>query len=183
VANIQQQGENALQHGDASSFHALPCPLCQPQDFWRAFFTKRGYGGTEALVWSENWYYASSTNGRMVNVMFRVRNTTPNAINWTMRFWYTSYVGWAEQASLTLNGASTWNANNNCDGPPGCGIAAITNTIPASRISTIMVIASSGVPSTNVRTVYLHFVQNSMALPSGLEYVDDLETTQGDWTS
>jgi hypothetical protein len=146
-------------------------------------FTKRGYGGSEALVWSEAWYYYSSTNGRMVGSLFRIRNTAPNVINWTLRFWYTSYTSWSEQASLTINGAGTWNSNNNCDGPPGCGVAAVTVSVPANRISTIIVMSSSGIPSTNMRTSYQHFVQNSMTLPAGLEYVDDLDTTTGDWTS
>jgi hypothetical protein len=38
-------------------------------------FTKRGFGGSNALVWCEDWLYTSSTNGRVATVIFRIRNT------------------------------------------------------------------------------------------------------------
>jgi hypothetical protein len=63
------------------------------QNVWRESFTKRGFGGPNALVWCENWYFTSSTNSKHVMLLFRIRNTTPSAITWRLTFDFTSSVG------------------------------------------------------------------------------------------
>ena len=45
-----------------------------------------------------------------------------------------------------------------------------------------MYFSPSGYPS-NTRSNVLAFYSGSLTLPAGLEYVDDLQTAQGDWSS
>ena len=75
---------------------------------------KRGYGGKNAVIYSEEWYYYSSTNSRHVVAMFRISNPTSAAITWVPYFYYTCYGGWSNTASVTLNGANTWSTTGTC---------------------------------------------------------------------
>ncbi len=85
--------------------HSLPFVHTPLQDQWRSFFTRRGYGGSNALVWANEWMAYSSTNSQLVHVLFRIRNSNPTtAISWTPFFWYTSYSGWSEAAQVIVNG-------------------------------------------------------------------------------
>jgi hypothetical protein len=75
------------------------------QDQWRSFFSHRGYGGTNALVWSNEWMMTSSTTGQLAHVLFRIRNNNPTtSISWTLFFYYTSYSGWGEFSQIIVNG-------------------------------------------------------------------------------
>jgi hypothetical protein len=73
-----------------------------------------------------------------------------------------------------MNGVNQWSTSCSCY--PNSG-ASVTMTVPASRISTFMFnMASSQVSSG--RGLTLTFYSNSLQLPTGLEYVDDLGVTQ-----
>lgn len=158
------------------------------KDYWRNFFTKRGYGGFSALVWSEEWYQHSSTNGRVVGLLFRIRNITPNTtITWNLSFQFSSNIGYDEVASLGVNGNQLWSsatlaAQQYC--APQCKqVQPIP--IPPNRVSSVMLMVPSGSLQAccNSRSLFLAFVDDSLRLPTGLQYVDDLFTTSGGFES
>jgi hypothetical protein len=148
------------------------------KETWRTFFNKKGYAGKNAMVWADEWYSYSSTNGKMVFVMFRIKNTTQNDINWTPYFWYSSYVDWCEVASVTINGNGNWASNNNCGG--SCNVS-VTLSVPKNRTSTVIVSSASSPVGGATRGVQLAFYNNSLALPAGLVFIDDLDTAAGGW--
>jgi hypothetical protein len=58
---------------------------------WRAFFTKRGYGGFNALIFADE-YYPQDTgrmtiNSRIGVAIFRIRNTASTNVTWPVTFW------------------------------------------------------------------------------------------------
>jgi hypothetical protein len=59
--------------------------------------------------------------------------------------------------------------------------------IPPGRVSTVIAVSTTG-PALNIlsgaqlRQSILAFTNNSLALPAGLEFVDDLETATGDYS-
>ncbi|MBI3184294.1 MAG: hypothetical protein HYZ28_19345, partial [Myxococcales bacterium] len=144
----------------------------------RSFFNKKLYPGPNALVHMETYAeYGSSTNGKHVAALMRIRNTTGGAISWTPCFYYTSYGSWNEWASLSLNGGGNWDTGggNNWSANGVCP----TLSIPASRTSSVVVVVGSfyqGSWNTYWRSVGLAFYNNSLNLPAGLEWADDLDT-------
>jgi hypothetical protein len=81
-------------------------------------------------------------------------------------------------ASAALNGVSVWSSG-------GCSSTvqvSQTLSIPANRTSTVVFVSSSAPPAGSARSVFLAFVNNSLDLPAGLEFVDDLETASGDYS-
>jgi hypothetical protein len=114
-------------------------------------------------------------------VLFRVRNTMTTAIYWVPRFHYTAN-GWSsERASIALNGSELWS------GEGGAGtVASYANLeIQPNRTSTVIFVAQGSQPFVasghNWRALALAFVNNALALPAGLEFVDDLDTATGGW--
>jgi hypothetical protein len=159
--------------------------LSSDKEVLRTLFTRKGYAGKNANVVSEVYIQYSSTNGKVALVLFRIKNNTPNAITWTPNFHYTCYSGWSERASVALNGVTTWNS-----GATNAGVNNFTNialSIPPERTSTIIFVSTSssttGSIGSNltVRGLILAFGNNSLELPAGLEYVDDLDTASGGW--
>jgi hypothetical protein len=110
----------------------------------------------------------------------RIANANATDTSWTVTFNYTAYAGWSEIASASLDGSNTWTS-----GAANAGSQTsqtLTLTIPAGRTSTFIVISASDPPSTT-RTNYLAFTNNSLALPAGLTFVDDLDVVNGNiWT-
>jgi hypothetical protein len=163
---------------------ATAAQLSPDKDLQRSFLTRKGYFGSNALVYaSANELYFSSTSGKVVVALFRIRNTTASPISWTPYFYFSSYGGWSELASVALNGANVWvNSGNNF--PTGAS-AAVTMGIPANRVSTVVFVSTTGPAAVQVasnlflRSVILGFFNNSLNLPAGLEYVDDLDTATG----
>jgi hypothetical protein len=150
----------------------------------RTLFTKRGYGGSNAVVTAEEWQSSGNTNSRHAVVLFRVRNNTLNPIVWDVDFYATAYSLWGERASVTVNGGSTIGVDAYDD---VCGIncnPSFVHTasleIPQDRTSTVIFAAGSYVPVVT-RSLYLAFTSDSLALPQGLEFVDDLDTATGGW--
>ena len=149
------------------------------KNYWRTVLVNKENIYPTMTVMSEAWYDPSSTNGKVLVVLFRIKNTTGSAINWSPAFWHTNYGGWGECSSVTLNGASTWDNCGtcyawNCQSQP-------TLSIPANRISSAMFVIMSG-PSSGNRSQLLTFYSDTLKLPTGLQYVDDLDTASGDWS-
>ncbi len=132
-----------------------------------------------ANVCSETWDNYSSSTGRVCGAVFRVNNPTNADITWPISFYYTAYSGWGEQASVSINGANNWQSNN--DSWPNAA-ATVNVAVPKGRISTVIVISPSSPQFGNSqRNNFLAFYSNSLKLPAGLSYVDDLESATGAW--
>lgn len=142
----------------------------------RTLFTQKGYAKSNAMVYSDTWYNYSSTNGKMVAVLFRIRNTTGSNITWTPNYWVTGAANWGEIPSASINGSSlfAYNLNGQTNG-------SINITIPPNRTSTVIFVSASSYPGGYLRTCLLAFYNNSLALPQGLQFIDDLDTATGGW--
>jgi subtilisin-like proprotein convertase family protein len=144
-------------------------------EMMRTLFNKKLWFGNNAMVASNVWYNYSSTNSWHTGVLFRIKNTTASAITWTPYFYATGRTDWGEYASVSLNGANNWQSPGNHGSN---STYAVGLSIPAGRTSTVIVIAGSDVDS-GYRTNSLAFYNNSLVLPNGLQYVDDLDTVTG----
>lgn len=140
----------------------------------RSLFTRKGYGGKNALVYANQWKSYSSTNGKVALVMFRIKNTTGSTINWNTHGYQTSYGGWGEKASVALNQTNIWDSGNTDRGASD-HISHVL-PIPANAISTAIFISTSSSQSGDTRACFLAFDQDCLDLPAGLEFVDDLDT-------
>jgi len=143
----------------------------------RTLFNRKLYPGANAMIAADVWMSYSSTNSRHTGVLMRIANANAIDTSWSVTFYYTSYGAWGEYASASLNGASTWTS-------AGANAGAQTSqtlnlTIPAGRTSTLIVVSASDAPSGPSRTNYLAFTGNSLTLPAGLTFVDDLDVASG----
>jgi len=162
--------------------NARPYQILSSFDYLRDMFPRKGYGGKNAMVVADFWQSYSSTNGKTAFALFRIKNTTGSAINWTVNWYRSAYSGWGSCAGISINGADTWN---------GCSTYYFTSkgnnvlSIPPNQTSTIIFQAGSGPQGGTTyeyaRPLILGFVDNCLVLPAGLEYVDDLDTVQGNW--
>jgi hypothetical protein len=137
----------------------------------RAFFTRKGYAGANAMIAADEWLSYSSTNSKHTAVLFRVKNTTGGDIVWNLSFWYTSYPSWGEPASVALNGTDIWVS-------PSSALlsTSVALTIPGNLTSTVIVVSGSTSQSAGMtRANLLAFFDDCLELPAGLEYVDDLD--------
>lgn len=144
----------------------------------RTLFNQRGVGQPNTLIAADEWISYSSTNSRHVAALFRVKNITVDAIMWPVSVRMTAYSGWGERASVALNGVNVFNSGTTNGAGP---VNNFSMTIPANRTSTVIFVSGSGQPSGSSRSVMLAFVNNSLALPAGLEFIDDLDTATGGW--
>ncbi len=161
--------------------------LSSTSDVLRAFFVRRGPdlgSAKNANVYSDEYRTWSSTNSRHVAVLFRVRNSTAKNLTWKVYWYRTAYGGWGERASIAVNGANTWDS-----GGSGYGANSGSShnlTIPANRTSTVIFVAGSSpyhhqTSQSYARSCFLAFYNNSLSLPSGLSFVDDLATKPNGW--
>jgi len=134
------------------------------------------YGGWNTNVYSNEWRSTSSTNGQVVGALFRIFNTLGSQVSWTAYWYYTSYGGWAEYASVAHNGGDYWTTSASC----GVCTVGVTLPFPANRVSTAIFISTSSQASTT-RSTSIIFYSNCLNLPSGLEFRDDLSTAIGGW--
>eukprot|EP00056_Hartaetosiga_gracilis_P013786 m.231558 g.231558 ORF g.231558 m.231558 type:complete len:416 (-) comp13899_c1_seq16:1198-2445(-) len=139
-------------------------------EYMRAFFNKKVYCGWNCAVHNEEWYSYSSSNSMHGGVFMRIRNTSPNDIAWPISFLYSSYSGWGEYASVSVNGNNQWNTGSNCH---SCNVKLDLN-LPKKSTSSVVVISGSSAES-GTRTMHLSFIDNCLQLPDGLEWVDDLD--------
>jgi hypothetical protein len=148
--------------------------ISQDHDVQRALFTQRATFGPNVLVLSDSYVAYSSTNGKVVVCLFRVKNTTQSELVWTPTFNYTAYLPWSETASCAVNGTLVWSSGST-------GQVTVPLPIPANSTSSVIFVATSGNPINTgsalfVRSTQLGFVNNCLNLPEGLEFVDDFDT-------
>ena len=162
---------------------ALAASVAADKDVQRSLLTQKGYPGRNALVLSDTRLQFGSNDGKLVVTLFRVRNTTADPINWQAHFWYSCYRPWGEVASAALNGVNVVVDNAGCS--TSGKLAVVTLPIPPNRTSTVIFVSASGVPTSFannnhwVRPTVAGFIDDSLALPTGLELVDDLDTATG----
>ena len=162
--------------------NAIASQMSADKAVLRTLYTRKGYAGANALVHAETFAFYSTINTRMVTALFRIRNATAAAITWTPVIRVTAYGGYYEQASVALNGASAWTSTGGVFTSNSTPVS-VALAIPANRTSTAIFV-SMGSPQAGpyTRATLLAFVNNSLALPAGLEFVDDLDTATGGWT-
>jgi hypothetical protein len=162
---------------------ALAASVAADKDVQRSLLTQKGYPGRNAMVLSDTRLQFGSNDGKLVVTLFRVRNTTADPINWQAHFWYSCYRPWGEVASAALNGVNVVVDNAGCS--TSGKLAVVTLPIPPNRTSTVIFVSASGVPTSFannnhwVRPTVAGFIDDSLALPTGLELVDDLDTATG----
>lgn len=150
----------------------------------RTLFQRRGseIGSIQnATVYAEEHKTYSSTNSRHAGALFRVKNTTGNDINWSVSWFRTAYAGWGERASIALNGAAFWNSGGSNLGADSS--SSHTFSIPKNRTSTVIFVSASSNPSGEYHATFLAFFNNTLKLPAGLEFVDDLDTKPNGWNN
>lgn len=182
--NLFFAGNDATMFGGVSpqtwaDIDGVASQMSSNKEVLRTMFTHKGYGGTNATVVSEQWLSYSSTNARHAAALFRIRNTTAAPIDWTVKAYHTAYPAWGERASVALNGALIWQSTTTLS---AANLETHVLSIPANRVSTAIFISGSTQPSGASRALYLAFRDGCLALPAGLEYVDDLDTATGGWT-
>jgi len=151
--------------------------LSSDKNVLRRLFINKGYGGKSALVVSDDYYfYPNSTGGRIAVALFRIKNITGSPIDWTVNFKYSSG-NWASTASAACNGVSEFTYSGN----QRAGDTNVVITIPANRTSTVIFQSSGYYSTTYAFWIFMAFGNDSLALPAGLEYVDDFDTATGGW--
>ena len=157
--------------------------MSSSSDTLMAAFNRKGYAKYNSTIYSQIFNQYSSTTGRVSGALFRIKNTTSSNKSWTLHWRYTSYSGWSEVASISLNGANVWNGN--C----GSSVCSRSNamTIPAGRTSTVILISTSNQGYSNtgryIRANVLAVYNNSLKLPDGLEFVDDMDVKPDGWNN
>lgn len=157
--------------------NAIASSLSTNSDVLRSFLTKEGYGGPNANIVSDVDRYWSSTNGKVVVVLFRIRNTTSSNITWRPYWYYSSYGGWNEYASVATRTTSGW--SNQWSTSSSCYDCTTNQSLTMAANTTTMVAfvaTTSPSSSDNLRVLTLGFYNNSLTLPTGLVYLDDFDT-------
>ncbi|MEP5612558.1 MAG: hypothetical protein ABJP45_09930 [Cyclobacteriaceae bacterium] len=156
---------------------AIASDMSADKEVLRTLFQHKGYAKKNAMIINDEHSSFSSTNGKVAMVLMRIQNTTASPILWSPNIMYSAYGNWGERASAALNGISVMNE-------AATGSSVLTDlSIPANRTSTFIVVSTSAPPSVgeNMRLVRLGFISDSLELPAGLEFVDDLDTASGGW--
>jgi Collagen triple helix repeat (20 copies) len=161
--------------------NAVAGSMSSDSEVLRTLFTRKGFGGKNAHIMSEVYTMYSSTNGRVTVALFRIKNSTFSSINWTPYFFYTCYSSWGERASVAMNGVHIWDSGGtNCDVNNNTNV---TLAIPANSTSTVIVTSSSSKAmatyNSQFRANMLIFFNDSLSLPAGLSYADDLDSVTG----
>jgi len=129
-------------------------------------FTHRGYAANNGMILSDVDRTYSSTNGKILVVLFEIENTTDSPIVWSPHWYYSSYPGWGEVAGVAVNGVDVLTLTGYY------GSATADLTIPANGISQVIFTSATCPPSLDVRTNQFGFFNDSLALPDGLRFVD-----------
>ncbi|MGK0154897.1 MAG: hypothetical protein ACI9SE_001852, partial [Neolewinella sp.] len=154
--------------------NGLAAAMSADKEVLRTLFTRRGRAASNSMIFNDDWMSYSSTNGKVVTALFRVTNTTGSDITWSSSFYYSAYAAWGERASVALNGVNQMSAG-------ASGSTTLPLLIPANRTSTVIFVSTSSTPGSNMRNCRLAFFGNSLALPAGLQFIDDLDTATGGW--
>jgi len=160
--------------------------LSSDKEVLRTIFTRKGYGGKNAViineVHSQTVLSIFEYVGGVAIALFRIKNTTNQEIYWSPSFYYSCGTGL--RASVAVNGTSIWDS-----GTPECtGASNITLplSIPGNQVSSAIFVSSTGPaihPGSNIilNGIQLAFFNDSLALPAGLEFVDDIDSATGGW--
>eukprot|EP00039_Didymoeca_costata_P001593 m.53584 g.53584 ORF g.53584 m.53584 type:complete len:411 (+) comp10873_c0_seq2:77-1309(+) len=140
--------------------------------------TASSYG---AQICADNNMMYSSTTGIMCGALFRIKNTKSTAVQWRVNWVFTAYSGWSERASVAMN-----KVNQYSSGCSGSCSTTINLNLPPSKTSTIIFMTSTSGAGWGYAGIYLRasinmIVDDSLKLPDGLEYVDDLDGLTGTW--
>jgi hypothetical protein len=155
-----------------------PVHMSANSDILRTFLHNRGWAPPTANLISRVQSSYSSTNGWVYVVLFRIRNTAGRNITWTPRFYVTAYGGWNEWAGVAINGSEVWNSGGNWYDMNYN--VSVSMTVPSGRTSTAIFSSTTSPPTGhNMRFIQMSFIDNSLRLPAGLEFVDDLDTIVG----
>jgi hypothetical protein len=160
--------------------NGLAAAMSADKDVLRSLLTRKGYAGSNALVHAESFAYYGPNGGKITVALFRIKNSTSAPIAWSPTFTFSSYGTWNEWASVALNGAVVWHSAGG-DVPANGWTASAPMTLPPSRTSTAIFVSTGGPPTYNYRSIVLGFINGSLRLPAGLEFVDDLDTATGGW--
>ena len=133
---------------------------------------------SNSTVWSRRNGYTSSTGAQHAFALFRVHNSTDSDINWNARFHATAYSGWSNRASVAINGQNLWCPSSDYGANHH---HSLDITIPANRTSTVIFSSSSHYEWSSSMSNTLIFKDNSLDLPAGLEFVDDLDVKPDGW--
>jgi len=150
----------------------------------RVFTQKETANKYGANICSESFGQRSSTDGLVCMALFRIKNTGTSTIRWSPAITMTSYHGWSETASISVNGNNligNKDCNHECQFTPSLQIPANSQK---NRISTAIFASTSSHANGHYsqwRATLLLFRDNSLALPNNLEFVDDLDTMTGSW--
>ncbi|MBL0277101.1 MAG: hypothetical protein IPQ24_13595 [Anaeromyxobacter sp.] len=188
TANAPMSGDDASQFGGIppSSWGGTGQPYLMSSDkeVLRTLFNKKGWARSNAMIVSEQCSSPSGSNRRVALVLFRIRNTTGAPITWIPNFRVTAYGGWGDWVGMAMNGVEVWN-NQGQTILPNAPSNGATLSVPAGRVSTVILNSVTSSP-TQVGGIYyrglvLAFTGQTLNLPAGLEYVDDLDTATGGW--
>jgi len=72
--------------------------------FFKTLCNGKCYPGKNALLLNEQFYQYSSTTGKVVVALMRIKNNTSTPISWTIYFHYSCYGSWSEYAGVAING-------------------------------------------------------------------------------
>ena len=160
--------------------NAVAVQMSGSAEVLQALFVRKMYPGSNALVSSERWSDSSSTNGKVTAVLIRIKNSTAAAIDWQPSFYFTAYSGWSERASVALNGYHIWHSMGD---HYSNSTASVLLSLPPNQTSTVIFVVPSSPPwnagSVRYRMNFFAFYNNSLNLPAGLSFVDDLDRLTG----
>ncbi|MDW3211827.1 MAG: hypothetical protein R8N23_18300 [Reichenbachiella sp.] len=151
--------------------------MSSDKEVLRTLFQRKGHATKNAMIVNDEFASYSSTNGRITAAIFRIKNNTSEPIIWSPHVYYSCYGPWGEKASAALNGESVMDETTS-------GSRIISGlSIPGGRTSTFIIVSSSSQPAgtPGIRNTRLGFINDTLDLPAGLEFVDDLETATGGW--
>jgi subtilisin-like proprotein convertase family protein len=143
-------------------------------------FSERGYStsnGDAKIVAESDTSSHYCSNGQFAAVLFRIKNTTESDYVWEPSWYFTSYGGCSDYASVALNGQHVWDSGGSNYTPGSNRTESLT--IPAGRTSTAIFV-SAGYNNEHY-ILDLAFYNGSLLLPEGLEFVDDLDEAENGW--
>jgi hypothetical protein len=151
--------------------------------YLKRMFTSRATGDAEAGANAciENFMMPHSTDDKRCGALFRIKNSAAGPVTWRVSWTFTGWSGWGNQASVAVNKRNVWHGNchHHCERTES--IAMVPNDT-RDRVSTVVFITGGSATYGHYnyyRTNMLSF--NRMALPDGLDFVDDLDSATGSW--
>jgi hypothetical protein len=155
-----------------------PVHMSANSDILRTLLYRRDYAPPTAMMFSQAFDSYSSTNGWVYIALFRIRNTAGRTVTWIPRFFVTSYGGWSEYAGVAINGTEVWSSGGSNYGADYN--TSVSISVPRDETSTV-IFSSTTTPqgSGEMRYLQFGFIDNTLNLPAGLEFVDDLDTIEG----